>query len=173
MNSSELFIDLFKVEFRKSKALAEKAMAQLDDQQLFQIPAEGSNSIAIIVRHVAGNMISRWTDFYTSDGEKPDRNRDSEFEQPEFSRNELMARWENGWKVFLDVIDNLKEDDLLKTVYIRKEPHSVMQAVFRQHAHYNNHIGQIVQLAKMLKGGSFVSLSIPKGESEKFNSNFK
>lgn len=170
---TEQLLELFREDFRKSKILAEKAIGQLSDDQLFENPEPESNDIAIIIHHMSGNMISRWTDFYTTDGEKEYRNRDSEFEDRKMTRGQLMDEWEKGWNVFMSVIDSMTVADLLKTVYIRKEPHTVLKAVMRQHSHYNYHIGQIVQLAKMLKGSGFTSLSIPKGESEKFNNEHK
>jgi Protein of unknown function (DUF1572) len=135
-----------------------------------KIDAE-SNSIAIIVKHLVGNMRSRWRNFLTTDGEKPDRNRDTEFENPPKTREELMAVWGAGWKYVFDAIESLTDDDLTRTVTIRTEPHSVMQAINRQIAHYAQHIGQIVYVAKHLKvkGGSpWTSLSIPRGQSAQY-----
>lgn len=166
-------VDLFREDFRKLKLLSEKAMIQLEDHQLFLKPQAESNSIAVIVQHMSGNMVSRWTDFYTTDGEKPDRKRDHEFEERKMTRSELMELWERGWTVFLQVMDEMKGTDLEKLVHIRKEPHTVLKAVIRQHSHYSYHTGQIVQLAKQIKGEGFTSLSIPRNESEKFNASFK
>jgi hypothetical protein len=120
---------------------------------------------------MAGNMISRWTDFLTSDGEKPDRNRDGEFEDDFHSRQQIMDYWNKGWKVFLDTLSSLQEKDLLKTVYIRKEPHTVIRALQRQLAHYAYHCGQIVYVAKQIKGKDFKTLSIARGESSKYITN--
>jgi len=148
--------------FRGYKTLAERAMAQVSDDQLFAALDGEMNSIAIIVKHMVGNMRSRWTDFLTTDGEKPDRHRDSEFEEPAAGRQELMAQWERGWQYVFDAIEPLTEDDLGRTVTIRGEPHSVMQAINRQIAHYANHVGQIVLLAKHFASDRWQSLTIPK-----------
>jgi hypothetical protein len=153
--------------FRGHKRLAEGAISQLNDEQLHvQIDAE-SNSVAIVMRHLAGNMRSRFTDFLTSDGEKPDRNRDGEFDESvRPSREELMKAWEDGWAIVFGAIESLKPEDLLKTVTIRQEPHTVLQAINRQVAHYAYHVGQIVFVAKHLKSAEWKSLSIPKGQSK-------
>jgi hypothetical protein len=155
--------------FRQYKLLAEKAMAQVNDEQLSRVLDSEANSIAIIVKHMSGNMRSRWTDFLTSDGEKPDRNRDSEFEAPPSTRAELMETWESGWQCLLAGLEGLTDADLALTVYIRTEPHSVMQAINRQLAHYACHVGQIVFLAKHFRSSQWRSLSIPRGESAGFN----
>jgi len=155
--------------FRAYKSLGERAMAQLSDEQLQQAIDPESNSIATIVKHLAGNMRSRWTDFLTADGEKPDRNRDSEFETPPATRAALMELWEAGWRCVFAALEPLKDSDLERTVYIRNEPHSVMQAINRQVAHYALHIGQIIFLAKHLQSSRWVSLSIPRGKSGDFN----
>lgn len=155
--------------FRQYKAAGEKAMAQIDDDQLFAALDEESNSIALIVKHIAGNMRSRWTDFLTTDGEKPDRNRDSEFVDPPSTRAGLIALWEDGWSRLFGALEPLSDVDLGRRVMIRGEAHSVMQAVNRQTAHYGMHIGQIVLLAKHFKGGEWKSLSIPKNKSAAFN----
>ncbi len=148
--------------FRGYKTLAERAMAQVSDDQLFATLDGEMNSIAIIVKHMAGNMRSRWTDFLTTDGEKPDRHRDSEFEEPAAGRQELIAQWERGWQYVFDAIEPLTDADLGRTVTIRGEPHSVMQAINRQIAHYANHVGQIVLLAKHFAAGQWQSLTIPR-----------
>ena len=148
--------------FRGYKTLAERAMAQVSDDQLFAALDGEMNSIAIIVKHMAGNMRSRWTDFLTTDGEKPDRHRDSEFEEPAAGRQELMAQWERGWQCVFDAIGPLTDDDLGRTVTIRGEPHSVMQAINRQIAHYANHVGQIVLLGKHFASDNWQSLTIPR-----------
>lgn len=155
--------------FRYYKGLAEGAMSQVTDEQLFAAPDPESNSIAIIVKHMAGNMRSRWTDFLTSDGEKPDRDRDSEFVDPPQGRAALMALWEDGWRRVFSALEPLAEDALTRTVTIRGEPHSVMQAVNRQVAHYACHCGQIVFLAKHYQQQGWKSLSIPRGRSADFN----
>lgn len=158
--------------FHYYKKLGERAIAQCPEESLFGTLDSESNSIAIIVKHMAGNMRSRWTDFLTSDGEKPDRNRDSEFEAPPRTRDELMAMWERGWKHVLDALAPLSESDLSRTVTIRSEPHSVMQAINRQMAHYSYHTGQIVYLAKHFttaKTGAWNSLTVPRNKSAQFN----
>ncbi len=155
--------------FRYYKTLAERAMAQCTDAQLFESLDPESNSIAIIVKHMAGNMRSRWRDFLTTDGEKPDRNRDTEFESPATTRAELMDQWNAGWKWVFDALEPLTDADLTRTVTIRGEAHSVMQAINRQVAHYSHHIGQIVFLAKHLCGEHWKSLSIPRKQSAAFN----
>jgi hypothetical protein len=156
--------------FRMYKAMGEKAMAQLSDDQLFTAIDPEANSIAVIVKHMAGNMRSRWTDFLTSDGEKPDRNRDSEFVDPQETRAELMALWEDGWARVFAAIEPLTGADLGRSVMIRGEAHSVMQAINRQMAHYGLHTGQIFLLAKHFKGAEWQTLSIPKNQSAAFNS---
>lgn len=158
--------------FHYYKKLGERAMAQCPEEALFVTLDAESNSIAILVKHMAGNMRSRWQDFLTTDGEKPDRNRDTEFENPPRTRAELMEKWERGWKYVFDALEPLKEADLTRTVTIRKEPHSVMQAISRQLAHYAHHVGQILFLAKHLtftKTGKWESLSVPRGKSAEMN----
>lgn len=157
--------------FRYYKKLAERAMAQCSDENLFAVIDPESNSIAIIVKHMAGNMRSRWMDFLTTDGEKPDRNRDTEFEDPPKTRAALMELWERGWKYLFDALEPLTDADMGRTVTIRTEPHSVMQAINRQVAHYAHHVGQIVFLAKHLTAeatGKWDSLSVPRGQSKAF-----
>jgi Protein of unknown function (DUF1572) len=155
--------------FRYYKGLAERAMAQLTDEQMVAALDEESNSIAVIVKHMTGNMRSRFTDFLTTDGEKPDRRRDLEFVDPLQTREELMTSWETAWACMFSALEPLGEDDLQRTVTIRGEAHSVMQAINRQVAHYSYHCGQIVFLAKHLKVGEWKSLSVPRGSSEEFN----
>ena len=155
--------------FRYYKKLSESAMEQISDQQLFIALDEEMNSVAIIVKHMAGNMRSRWTDFLTSDGEKPDRNRDSEFVEPPVTRSELMRVWNEGWDRVFHALEPLSNADLEREVFIRGEAHSVMQAINRQIAHYAYHCGQIVFLAKHLKGSSWNSLSVPRNRSAEFN----
>jgi uncharacterized damage-inducible protein DinB len=155
--------------FRYYKKLAERAMEQVSDQDLFAVLDDESNSIAVMVKHMAGNMRSRWTDFLTSDGEKPDRNRDSEFEAPPASREALLAMWESGWAIVFDALAPLSDNDLSRTVTIRGEAHSVLQAINRQMAHYTYHIGQIVMLAKHLGRDQWTSLTIPRHRSQEFN----
>lgn len=151
--------------FKGIKSNAEKAMIQLTDHQLRWSPEDESNSVAVIVRHLCGNLRSRFTDFLTTDGEKPGRHRDSEFIVPDESRDVLMQRWEESWAVLFRTLEALHPDDLLRTVYIRREPHSVIRALQRQLVHHAYHGGQIVYLCKQIRSGKFSSLSIPKGES--------
>ena len=156
--------------FRYYKKLGERAIEQSPDTGLFATLDEESNSIAIIVKHMAGNMRSRWTDFLTADGEKPDRNRDTEFGEPPKTRAELLAMWERGWKYVFDALDPLSDADLTRTVMIRGEAHSVMQAINRQMGHYSYHIGQIVFLAKHFaaKAGKWNAVTVARKQSAKF-----
>lgn len=156
--------------FRAIKELAGKALAQVPDGDFFrQIDAE-SNSLAHLVKHMAGNLRSRWTDFLSTDGEKPDRRRDQEFEIGESdTREALMAAWEDGWRRLFAALEALSPEDLDRTVTVRAEPHAIEQAVSRQIAHQSHHAGQIVFLARHLRGKGWQTLSIPRGESEKFN----
>jgi hypothetical protein len=155
--------------FRHYKGLGDRAMQQISDESLFAALDAEANSIAVIVKHLAGNMRSRWTDFLTSDGEKPDRDRDSEFAVPPGTRAELLANWESSWTILFDAIAQLAESDLNRTVLIRKEAHSVTQAINRNLTHTAYHVGQIVFLAKHLAGAEWKSLSIPRGKSSEFN----
>src|ERR1700761_4377440 len=155
--------------FRQYKGLAERAMEQATDEQLLTTLDPEANSIALIVKHLAGNMRSRWTDFLTTDGEKPDRNRDSEFIDPPATREALMREGDDGWARVFGAIEPLSEKDLSRTTTIRGEPHSVMQAINRQLAHYPPHVGQIVLLAKHFGGERWRSLSVPRNQSAEFN----
>jgi hypothetical protein len=155
--------------FAHYKRLAERAMAQLTDEQLLATLDDEANSIAVIVKHMAGNMRSRWTDFLTTDGEKPNRNRDTEFEAPPATRTELLALWESGWDCVFSALQPLTDVNLSHTVTIRGEAHSVLQAINRQLAHYPHHIGQIVLLAKHFARDHWQSLSVPRGASGEFN----
>jgi hypothetical protein len=155
--------------FRLYKKYAEGAMAQLSDDQLFVTLDPEMNSIALIVKHMTGNMRSRWTDFLSTDGEKSDRNRDTEFIDPSATREALLHLWEAGWAIVFAAIEPLTDADLTRTVTIRGEPHSVMQAINRQIAHYAQHVGQIVFLAKHLASDHWKSLSVPRNKSEEFN----
>src|SRR5437016_11633286 len=151
--------------------MAEDAITQVSDDELTALLDPEANSIALLVKHMAGNMRSRWTDFLTSDGEKPDRDRDSEFVQPAEGRAPLMAVWEDGWRRVWEALEPLTDADLTRTVTIRGLPHSVMQAIHRQMAHYAHHVGQIVFLAKHLTAqgtGKWDSLSVPRGKSQAF-----
>lgn len=157
-------------QFHGQKKLVERAIAQIPDPALFSALDEHSNSIAVLIRHMSGNMISRWTDFLVSDGEKPNRNRDSEFEVAAGeTRQSLLARWEIGWQRLFEAVGALSPEDLTREVRIRGEPHGVVKAINRQLTHYAYHAGQIVFLAKHHAGSAWVSLSIPRGESEQFN----
>lgn len=157
-------------EFRRLKTRAEKALAQVDDAQFFHAIDPETNSLAVNVKHMAGNLRSRWTNFLTSDGEKPDRNRDSEFLIEEGdTRAALMERWEANWAVLFAALEPLTPADLERTVLIRLEPHTVVQAIVRQLTHYSYHVGQMVQLAKHQRGAAWTTLSVPRGQSEEFN----
>ena len=153
---------------RFEKSLGDGAMAQIADEMLHVQPSDESNSVALIVKHLSGNMVSRWTDFLTADGEKPDRNRDGEFEDDDASRADVLARWERGWARILEALEALSGDDLSKTVTIRSEQVGVINAIQRQVAHASYHVGQIVYLCKMLKGDGWKSLSIARGQSEAY-----
>jgi hypothetical protein len=155
--------------FRQYKKLAEAAMSQIGDEQLQAVLDPEMNSIACIVKHMAGNMRSRWTDFLNSDGEKPNRHRDSEFIEPPATRQAVLALWNEGWQLVFDALEPLSEADLSRTVYIRGEAHSAMQAINRQIAHYASHCGQIVLLAKHFKGEQWKSLSVPRNKSAAFH----
>ncbi|UCE66656.1 MAG: DUF1572 family protein [Candidatus Zixiibacteriota bacterium] len=154
-------------QFRKHKKLVEKALSQVSDRDFFREPGPESNSIAIMIKHMAGNMRSRWRDFLISNGEKTDRHRDTEFEiEPDDSRKTIMIRWERGWKFLFDSIEPLKPEDLEKKITIRGEPHTVVEAINRQINHNAYHIGQIVYLARHYAGEKWETLSVPKGKSE-------
>ncbi len=155
------------------KELGDKTFAVLDTKDFHFSPNEESNSIAIIIQHMAGNMLSRWTDFLTTDGEKEWRHRDTEFEIKENTKEQLIEIWEKGWACCLNAINNLAEDDLLKTIYIRNEGLTVTDAINRQLAHYPYHVGQIIYVAKIIKNTSWQSLSIPKNQSGDFNKKMK
>ena len=155
--------------FGAYKRLADKALDQVSDEEFFARSGEGSNSIALIVKHIAGNQRSRWRNFLTEDGEKPDRNRDTEFEHFGESRAELLSFWEDGWSILFSAIDALSPLDLARTVTIRGEPHTVIQAINRQLTHYSYHVGQIVLLAKEARGSEWRTLSVPRNRSADFN----
>ena len=155
--------------FRQYKQLGDKAIAQVTDEQLFASLDEESNSIAIIVKHLTGNMRSRWTDFLTSDGEKPTRNRDSEFVDPPKTREARVRDWEQGWACVFSAVEPLTDADLSRTITIRGEEHSVMQAINRQVAHYAMHLGQIILLAKHYAGAQWQTLSVARNRSSEFN----
>lgn len=166
----DAYISVVIQEFEGMKRLADKAIAQLSPERFFAKPADTDNSIAILVKHVSGNMRSRWTDFLASDGEKLDRKRDAEFViLPEDTREGLLASWEESWGLLFAALKPLQSMDLARSVRIRGEPLSVLQAINRQHTHYAYHVGQIVYLAKYFVGAQWNSLSIPVGQSEQFN----
>ncbi|HYR76898.1 MAG TPA: DUF1572 family protein [Pyrinomonadaceae bacterium] len=156
--------------FRDYKTLAERAFAQTSDEDFFKTIDEESNSIAVNIKHMAGNMLSRWTDFLTTDGEKPERNRDIEFVMlPGATRDDMIAYWEKGWQCVFDTVEPLGPDDLMRTVTIRGQDHTVIQAINRQLAHYAYHTGQIVFLAKHFKSSDWQSLSVPRNRSAELN----
>lgn len=156
------YLESVKKQFNLYRSLGEKTIGQVDDDKLFWQYNSESNSIAIIVHHLWGNMLSRWTNFLTEDGEKESRNRDAEFEDVIKSKDELMLKWNTGWDCFFKALDSLNPEDLDKTIYIRKEPLTVMDAINRQLAHYSAHVGQIIFLGKMILDNRWVSLSIPR-----------
>jgi len=167
MNAS--FLDSATKQFLYYKALGEKAMAQLEPEQLSVSVNEDTNSIAVIVKHMAGNMLSRWTDFLTSDGEKEWRDRDAEFENTLETAAEIMALWQKGWQCLFDALAGLQPEQMTDIIYIRNEGHTVVEAINRQLAHYPYHVGQIVFYAKQLKASEWDSLSIPKNKSNTYN----
>ncbi|RQP09219.1 MAG: DUF1572 domain-containing protein [Parapedobacter sp.] len=164
------YLESIKKQFLYYKMLGEKAMEQLQEEQLFWRYNEESNSIAILVNHIAGNMLSRFTDFLTTDGEKPWRNRDVEFTNPFQNKAELMEHWNKGWDCLMNALDQLTEADLEKIIYIRNDGHTVTEAINRQLAHYPYHIGQMVFIAKMLKNEDWKTLSIARNKSADYNS---
>ncbi|WP_419868618.1 DUF1572 family protein [Chryseobacterium sp. CT-SW4] len=161
--------DLFIKRFEYYKILGDETFKQVSEEQMFWQYNEESNSIAVIVKHIAGNMLSRWTHFLTEDGEKPWRNRDDEFVSDFKTKQEVLDFWEKGWKCLFDALAQINDNNLYSQVYIRGEAHSVIDAVFRQLAHYPYHIGQIVYIAKMLKNDNWNTLSIARNRSEEFN----
>ncbi len=169
MKTNESYLDSVKKQFLYYKMLGEKAMDQLEPNQLFFAVNEDTNSIATIVKHISGNMLSRWTDFLTSDGEKEWRNRDAEFENDLQSKEEVLELWNKGWNCLENALETLKPEQLSDIIYIRNEGHTVIEAINRQLAHYPYHIGQIVFYAKQLKNSAWNSLSIPKNKSENYN----
>ncbi len=173
MNFATTYLQATIKRFGYYKELADNTFSQLHDNDFFFQPNEASNSIAVIIQHMSGNMLSRWTNFLTEDGEKEWRNRDTEFEAQSYNRQQLMEVWEKGWKCMFDALAHLKEEDLLKTIYIRTEGLSVIDAINRQLAHYPYHVGQIVYLGRMIKNNDWQSLSIPKGKSDAYNLGMK
>jgi hypothetical protein len=169
MGADASYLESVKKQFLYYKMLGEKSIDQLEPEQLFISVNEDTNSIATIIKHISGNMLSRWTDFLNSDGEKEWRNRDAEFENDLKSKEEVLEVWDKGWKVFLDTLNSLKPEQLSAIIYIRNEGHTVIEAINRQLAHYPYHVGQIVFYAKQLKNSSWDSLSIPKNKSGNYN----
>lgn len=163
------YIDSARKQFEYYKILGEKTIAQLTDEQLFWQYNEESNSIAMIVKHLWGNLLSRWTDFLTTDGEKEWRNREAEFDNDIASREDLLAKWNEGWTCLFAALDSLNETNWDTIIYIRNQGHSVMEAINRQLAHYPYHVGQIVYIGKMAVNGKWTSLSIPRGKSQDYN----
>jgi hypothetical protein len=171
---AETFLELAHREFQRLKTLADRAMAQIGDDQFFAAPGPVDNSVAVIVKHLSGNARSRWRDFLTTDGEKSDRHRDTEFEiAGRETREQLLAAWEEGWSLLFDAIAPLAPADLDRVVTIRGEALTVLQAISRQMSHYAYHVGQIVYVCRHFAGDRWVSLSIPKGQSQAFNRNPK
>ena len=164
------YLENVKKQFLYYKTIGEKAMNQLEENQLFVSLNEDTNSISTIVKHLSGNMLSRWTDFLTTDGEKEWRNRDTEFEETIVTKQELFTSWEKGWKCFFDALDSIQPEQLSTLIYIRNEGHTILEAINRQLAHYPYHVGQIVFYAKMLKTSDWESLSIPKSQSNNYKS---
>jgi uncharacterized damage-inducible protein DinB len=157
---NNLWLDEIKQRFRTDKAMIEKAIGQLTDEELHKRPAPSFNSIAVILQHIAGNLVSRWTDFLTTDGEKPDRDREGEFDDPKRTRAELMQRWERGFSVMFDSLDSLTDEDVEKTVYIRREAHSVPKAIVRSLDHLAYHTGQILFIARLVHSGEWTYITM-------------
>ncbi len=168
-NNDEIFLESAIKLFYYYKKLGEGAIAQLNDEEVLHKPNEASNSIALIVHHLSGNMLSRWTDFLTSDGEKSWRNREAEFDEAYADKKSMMEAWEKGWSCLFQTLEKLKPSDLATVIYIRNEGQPVLEAIQRQLAHYASHVGQIMYQAKIIKGNEFKSMSIPKGKSAEFN----
>ena len=173
MSFAETFLSSYIKRSTYYKELADKTFAQLSEADFHYQPNDASNSVAIIIQHLVGNMLSRFTNFLTEDGEKEWRNRDTEFEEQQLSKEELLQKWEDGWACVLNAINDLTEDDLLQTITIRTEELTVMDALNRQMAHYPYHVGQIVFIGRMIKNKDWLSLSIPKGASDAFNRQMK
>jgi hypothetical protein len=168
-SNDEIFLESAIKLFRYYKKLGEGSIDQLNDEEILRKPNEASNSVALIVHHLSGNMLSRWTDFLTSDGEKSWRNREAEFAEAYPDKKAMLDAWEKGWACLLTTLESLKPADLATVIYIRNEGQSVLEAIQRQLAHYASHVGQIMYQAKIIKDDEFKSLSIPKGKSDDFN----
>lgn len=169
MNIETIFLESVIKRFKEYKAMGEKTFDQLNDEEMHFQPNEESNSIAVIIQHLHGNMLSRWTNFLTEDGEKQWRNRDDEFELHKFSKGQLIDKWNEGWSLFIDTLESLTTNDLSKTITIRSQPLNVVDAVIRQMAHYSYHVGQIVYLGRWIRQSEWKSLSIAKNKSNEFN----
>ena len=169
MTASQLYLESILKRFKEYKALGDKTFDQLNEADMFFKPNEASNSIAVIIQHLHGNMLSRWTNFLTEDGEKEWRKRDEEFEEQQFSRQQLLDKWNEGWNIFLDTLESLKEEDLVKTITVRTQPLVVIDAINRQMAHYSSHVGQIIYIGRWIRSDEWKTLSIPKGNSQQFN----
>jgi len=167
--ASEEYLKVIKEDFKKYKLLGDKTFAQIEDKDIHFESDDEANSIAVIIQHLSGNMSSRFTEFLTTDGEKPARNRDLEFEDQNMTKDDLIKKWESGWNILFNSINNLNADDLTKTIHIRNEPHSVIQALNRQVTHCAYHVGQIVLIAKQIKKSDWNTLSIAKKKSEEYN----
>ena len=173
MSIESEFLNSMIKRFKEYKSLGEKTFAQLNEEEIHYQPNAASNSIAIIIQHLHGNMLSRWTNFLTEDGEKEWRKRDEEFETYSFSKQQLLEKWNEGWKVLFDSVESLKEEDLLKTITIRTKALVAIDAINRQLAHYSYHVGQIVYIGRWIKADNWQSLSIPKGGSQNYNQEMK
>lgn len=169
MKFSENYLSSARFEFNRYKILGDKTLAQLDENDIHWKYGESDNSISLIVKHMSGNMLSRWTNFLIEDGEKVWRDRETEFQHPPNSKAEVLAAWENGWQCLFDALNSLNAENFNNRIKIRNEEYTIIEAVNRQLAHYANHVGQIVLLGKMMKGSDWVSLSITKGDSSRFN----
>ncbi len=168
-SNDQVFLESAIKLFHYYKKLGEGAMAQLNDEEVMRKPNAASNSIALIVHHLSGNMLSRWTDFLTTDGEKSWRNREAEFDQTYSDKKSMMEAWEKGWSCLFTALESIRPGDLSKIIYIRNEGQPVLEAIQRQLAHYASHVGQIMYQAKIIRSDEFKSLSIPKGKSTEFN----
>lgn len=168
MTIAQTYLQVVQKRFQSVKELGDKTLAQMEEAQLHWAYNEESNSIAVIVKHISGNMVSRWSDFLTTDGEKPTRNRDDEFEDSLYTKEAIISAWDKGWQVFLEALASLTESDLQGHVTIRGERLAVIDAIERQMAHYAQHVGQIIYIAKQVKGSDWQTLSIPKGQSQAF-----
>lgn len=168
MNLGQEYLIVIKNRFKSIKELGDKAINQLSESDISWSLNSDSNSVAVIVKHVSGNMVSRWSDFLTTDGEKPNRDREQEFINTITTKQQLYTVWEKGWNTLFSTLNKLNEEDLLKNVYIRSESHTVIDAIERQIAHYSYHVGQIVYIGKQLKSEAWNSLSIPRGKSEDY-----